>query len=120
MIGGVAEIIVITMIMAVNVIVHLISCENNLIWILALKNRFKAVAKNILALTVKIEQARQVSLVKVKVHKPVPIDLLAKRPIKALMQNQAKVPKMLVLEIVRVQRHVVLDVESRDKYEYLY
>jgi hypothetical protein len=50
----------------------------------------------------------------------VPIDLLVKQLIKALMQNQVKVPKMLALETVRVQRHVVLDVESRDKYEYIY
>lgn len=76
--------------------------------------------KSTLALTAKIERARQVSLVKVKVHKPVPIDLLVKQLIKALMQNQVKVPKMLALETVRVQRHVVLDVESRDKYEYIY
>jgi hypothetical protein len=50
----------------------------------------------------------------------VPIDLLAKQPIKALMQDQAQVEKMLALETVRVQRHEVLDVESRDKYEYIY
>jgi hypothetical protein len=30
------------------------------------------------------------------------------------------VEKMLALETVRVQRHEVLDVESRDKYEYIY
>ena len=80
----------------------------------------KAVAKNILVLTVKIELALQVSLAKVKAHKPVPIDLLAKQVIKALMQNQVKVPKMLVSETVKVQPHVALDVESRDKYEYIY
>ena len=76
-----------------------------------------AADKSILAPIVKTELARQVSLVKVKAHKPVPIDLLAKQPIKALMLNQVK---MLVLETVRVQRHVALDVESRDKYEYIY
>lgn len=79
-----------------------------------------AADKSILAPIVKTELARQVSLVKVKAHKPVPIDLLAKQPIKALMLNQVKVLKMLVLETVRVQRHVALDVESRDKYEYIY
>ena len=48
------------------------------------------------------------------------IDLLAKQPIKALMLNQVRVRKMLVLETVRAQRHAALDVESRDKYEYIY
>lgn len=70
--------------------------------------------------TVKIELARQVSLARVKVHKPVPIDLLAKPPTKAPMRNQVKARKMLVLETVKVQLHVALDVESRDKYEYIY
>ena len=77
-------------------------------------------AKNILALTVKIELARQVYLVKVKAHKPVPIDLLAKQTIKAPMLNLAKAQKTLVLEIAKAQPHVVSDVESRDKYEYIY
>jgi len=87
---------------------------------LAPKNHFKAAAKNTPVLTAKIELARQVFLARAKAHKPVPIDLLAKQPIKALMQDQAQVEKMLALETVRVQRHEALDVESRDKYEYIY
>jgi len=62
----------------------------------------------------------QVFLVKVKVHKPVPIDLLVKQAIKALTLNQVKAVKMLASEIVKAQHHAALDVESRDKYEYIY
>ena len=69
---------------------------------------------------VKIEPARPVFQAKVKVHKAVPIDLLAKPPIKALMLNLVKAEKMLASETVKVQPHVALDVESRDKYEYIY
>jgi hypothetical protein len=65
----------------------------------------------------KIEPARQAFLAKVKMPKPVLIVLRANQQIKVLMLNQVK---MLVLETVRVQRHVALDVESRDKYEYIY
>ena len=91
-----------------------------MILILVPKNHFKVVAKNTLAPTVKIEPVRQVFPAKVKAHKLVPIDLLVKPPIKVLTQNQVKAPKMLASETVKAQPHVALDVESRDKYEYIY
>lgn len=120
MTGGAAVTTVTTTTMAVNVIARQINYESKPTLTLALRNLLNVVAKNTLAPTVKIELALQVSLAKVKVRKPVLIDLPAKQAIKALMQNQVKVPKMRVSETVKVQPHVALDVESRDKYEYIY
>lgn len=120
MIGAAAEIIATITTMAASAIARLISCANKPILILELKNHLKDEAKSTLVPTVKIEQALQVFPAKVKVRKPVPIDLLTKQPTKVLMLNQVKAPKTLALEIAKVQPHVVLDVESRDKYEYIY
>ena len=112
--GGAAVIIVTTMTMAENVIVHQANCVNKQILIIAHVNHFKVAGKNIPAHTVKIEPVRRVFQAKVKMHKPVPIALLAKQRIKVLMPNQVKVQKMPALEIVKVPPHVAFDVASRN------
>ena len=113
-IGDVAEIIVITMTMAENVIVHQANCANKTILIIAQKNHFRVAGKNTPVRIVKIEPVPRVFLAKVKAHKPALIALPANQLIKVLMLNQAKVLKMRALEIAKVQHHVAFDVASRN------